>query len=95
MKYLEVVADDGRSATSYGTATSTSASNSSPTVDPIAQSATLSELVISVVSSLGGKFQIDKQLASSQMTKSQYSFLMTRALKTMEDMTSADYGELW
>jgi hypothetical protein len=64
-KYLEVVADDGRSATSYGTATSTSASNSSLTVDPVAQSAALSELVISAASSLGGKFQIDKQLASS------------------------------
>jgi hypothetical protein len=65
MKYLEVVADDGRYATSYGTATSTSTSNAFLTIDLIAQYATLSELVISATPSLGGKIQIDKQLASS------------------------------
>lgn len=64
-KYPEVKVDDGRSATSYGIVTSTSTSNSALTVDPVAQSAALSELVVSAMPSLGGKFQIDTQLATS------------------------------
>jgi hypothetical protein len=38
-EYLEIVVDNGGSATRYGTATSTSTSNLDLTVDPIAQSA--------------------------------------------------------
>ena len=53
--------DDGISAARYGTATSTS----TLTVDLVAQSVALSELVVSATPSLGGKFQIDKQLATS------------------------------
>jgi hypothetical protein len=65
MKYLEVMADDGIFVESYGIVTSTSASNSSQIVDPIAQSTASSELVVSTTPRLGGKFQIDKQLATS------------------------------
>jgi len=64
-KYLEVMANDGRSVESYGTVTSTSASNSSLTIDHVVQSAALSELVILAASSLGGKIQIHKKLGSS------------------------------
>ena len=56
--YLEVVAEDGRSVTSYGIATSTSSFNSSLTVDLVSQSASLSELVISAAPSLGKKFKL-------------------------------------
>jgi len=50
----------GRSISSYGIVTPTSASNSDRTVDLIVKSMALFELVVLAAPSLGGKFQIDK-----------------------------------